>query len=69
MHALHSALLQVVHPLLASLMQLVKLRKTVQARAFEANIPDLQLPWTATSSGRCDEAGPEKAVVATRSCC
>eukprot|EP00964_Phaeocystis_antarctica_P165148 scaffold144613_cov130-Phaeocystis_antarctica.AAC.1 len=31
-------------------MQLVKLRKTVQARAFEANIPDLQLPWTATSS-------------------
>eukprot|EP00964_Phaeocystis_antarctica_P067739 scaffold41005_cov110-Phaeocystis_antarctica.AAC.4 len=49
---LRASLLQVVHPLLASLMQLVKLRKTVHARAFEANIPDLQLPWTATSSGR-----------------
>ena len=64
-----ASLLQVVHSLLDSLMQLVKLRKTVQTRASEANIPDLQLPWTATSSGRCGEAGPEKAVVATRACC
>ena len=61
--------MQVVHPLLASLMQLVKLRKTVQKPVDVVQNWSVQMYLTATSSGRCGEAGPEKAVVATRSCC
>ena len=47
-------------------MQLVKLRKTVQQRVDVVQNWSVQMYLTATSSGRCGEAGPEKAVVAMR---
>ena len=50
-------------------MQLVKLRKTVQQRVDVVQNWSVQMYYTPTSSGRCGEAGPEKAVVATRACC
>ena len=50
-------------------MQLVKLRKTVQKPVDVVQNWSVQMYLTATSSGRCGEAGPEKAVVATRACC
>ena len=50
-------------------MQLVKLHTTVQKPVDVVQNWSVQMYYTPTSSGRCGEAGPEKAVVATRSCC
>ena len=50
-------------------MQLVKLHTTVQKPVDVVQNWSLQMYYTPTSSGRCGEAGPEKAVIATRACC
>ena len=50
-------------------MQLVKLHTTVQKPVDVVQHWSVQMYLTATSSGRCGEAGPEKAVIATRACC
>ena len=54
-------------------MQLDELHKNVQKPVDVVQKRSLQIMlqmyWTASSSGRCGQAGPEKAVVAMRSCC
>ena len=51
------------------LIELIKLHENVQKPVDGGKKWSVQMYWTPTSSGRCDEAGPEKAVIATRSCC
>ena len=49
-----------------SLIELVKLCKTVQKRTSASNILNLQMYWKPTSSCSCGEMGPEKAVESGR---
>ena len=65
---LHVPFLHAVHPLLDSPIELLKLYGTVQKRVDGVQSRSVQMYSTATSSGSCDEAGPEKAVVAAQPC-